>query len=84
MNGVMHNSGFKVGSVIARDGRPGSTESQVEQTLDKSWALRPELTRTVEVEKDRIGEAEWDPQVGFRETMLAAGTKDAGQLGKLI
>jgi hypothetical protein len=55
MIGVIHSSGFKVGSVIARDGIPGSTESQVGQTLDKGWALRPESTRGVEVEKDRIG-----------------------------
>jgi hypothetical protein len=54
MIGVIHSSGFKVGSVIARDGIPGSTESQVEQTLDKGWALRPELTRAVEAEKDQI------------------------------
>jgi hypothetical protein len=55
MIGVIHSSGFKVGSVIARDGIPGSAESQVEQTLDKGWALRPESTQAVEVEKDQIG-----------------------------
>jgi hypothetical protein len=84
MTGVIDNSGFKVGSVIARDGRPGLTESHVEQTLDKGWALRPESTRADEVEKDQIGGAEWDPRAGGRETMLAAGTKEAGQLEKLI
>jgi hypothetical protein len=84
MIGVIHNRGFNVGSVMARDGIPGSMESQVEQTLERGWALRPELTRAVEVEKDRIGGAEWDPRVGGREKMLAAGTKEAGQLEKLI
>jgi hypothetical protein len=84
MIGVIHNSGFKVGSVMARDGMPGSTKSQVEQTLDKGWALRPESTRVVEVEKDRIGGAEWGPHVRGQETMLVAGTKEAGQLEKLI
>ncbi len=78
MIGVIHNSGFKVGSVRARDGIPGSTDSQVEQTLDKGWALRPESTRAVEVEKDRIGGAEWDPRVGGGETMQETGTKEAG------
>jgi hypothetical protein len=28
-------------------------ESQVEQTLDRGWVLRPESTRTAEVENDR-------------------------------
>ncbi len=30
MIGVIHNRGFNVGSVMARDGIPGSMESQVE------------------------------------------------------
>ncbi len=84
MIGVIQSSGFKFGNVIARDGIPGSTKSQVEQTLDKGWALRPESTRAVEVEKEQIGGAGLDPRASSRVAMLAAGSRKAGQLVKPV
>ena len=53
--GRTQESGFRCGSNRARDGRPGSTESQVEQTSASGWALRPESERVTEVVKERIG-----------------------------
>jgi hypothetical protein len=52
--GRIQDKGFKLGRVRARHGRPGSIDNQVEQTLARGWALRPESARAVEVVKERI------------------------------
>lgn len=56
--GSTQDRGFRVGRVRASDGRPGSMESQVEQTVASGWALRPESGRVTEAVKERMGVAQ--------------------------
>lgn len=80
--GETQSTGFKVGMVKAIDGIPGPMESQVEQTLDRGWALRPEPVHTAEVENDRKRGAEWALAASGRGNMLAGDSNVAEQLVK--
>jgi hypothetical protein len=48
MMGQTHKRGLTQGRVRAREGRPGSRERQVEQTLARGWVLRPDAARETE------------------------------------
>jgi hypothetical protein len=53
------STGFKVGRVKAINGILESMEGQVQQTLDRGWALRPKSTCTTEVENEGKRGARW-------------------------
>jgi hypothetical protein len=53
--GRTRDNGFNVGRVKAMEGTPGSMDSQVEKTLARGKAVRPESARVTEVVKDRRG-----------------------------
>jgi hypothetical protein len=53
--GRTRDNGLSVGRVKAMEGMPGSMDSQVEKTLARGKAVRPESARVTEVVKDRIG-----------------------------
>ena len=82
--GRTHKSGFRCGNERAIDGKPGSTESQVEQMPASGWALRPESGRATEVVKERMGVL----KVRLRLKLVLdkaggiEGTREAGQLVK--
>jgi hypothetical protein len=81
-SGKTRDKGFKPGKVMAIDGRPGSIDNHVEQTLAKGCALRPESARVAEVVNDRMAEAvgkarRADGTIGGR-----VGASDAVQLVK--
>lgn len=80
--GSTQERGFRVGRVRARDGRPGSIESQVEQTLASGWALRPESGRLTDAVKERIGVAQTLCTGGSGPSDGRVEISEAGQLVK--
>ena len=70
-----------MGRVRASEGRPGSIESQ---TLARGWALRPESGLTMEVVKDRRGDAKRLGKMAREPRDGRVGTKEAGQLVKAM
>ena len=70
--------------MVAIDGTPGSTDSQVEQTLEKGWALRPESERPTEVVKERTGAAKEGRELAVEMIGETVVTSRAGQLVKAI
>jgi len=71
-----------VGNTRASDGRPGSIDSQVEQTLARGKALRPESARATEVVKERIEEVVMGRGGAMERAGGIVGTREAGQLVK--
>jgi hypothetical protein len=76
--GSTQDKGLRVGRVMAMEGIPGSMDNQVEQTVARGWAVRPESARAVEVVKDRRGA--WNDGAGrVLETMGGSvATSEAG------
>jgi hypothetical protein len=70
--------------MVAIDGIPGSTDSQVEQTLKRGWALRPESERATEVVKERTGAAKEGRELAVEMRGGTVVTSGAGQLVKAI
>jgi hypothetical protein len=79
--GQTQSKGLTWGRARAKDGIPGSTESQVEQTLDSGWELRPEATRVAEAVWERVAQEAG----GMAEWTLGGtiATRAAGQLVKV-
>jgi hypothetical protein len=82
--GRTQDKGFRWGSMVAIDGIPGSTDSQVEQTLERGWALRPESERATEVVKERTGAAKEGRELAVEMRGGTVVTSGAGQLVKAI
>ncbi len=53
--GSTHDKVLRVGRVMAMEGTPGSMDNQVEQTVARGGAVRPESARAVEVVRYRSG-----------------------------
>jgi hypothetical protein len=80
--GRTHERGFRLGSVRASDGIPGSMDNQEEKTFARGWALRPESTLATEVVKERIDEVGFVQEPAGDMAEGIAATIEAGQLVK--